>query len=114
MIEEKFLNMLLNTISLKSKEIFGSKLIDVKLYGSYARNEYNKDSDIDIALLVSISENEYSFFRKIIAQLAGQLSLDYDITVSIKIFDSDFILSNMFAVPFYNNIINQGISINVQ
>ena len=36
------------------KKIYGNHLKQVILYGSYARGDYTKDSDVDIMLLVDL------------------------------------------------------------
>lgn len=42
------------------RKIYGSHLKSVILYGSYARGDYTKDSDIDIMILVDISTQKFS------------------------------------------------------
>ena len=38
-------------------ESFGDKIRRVILYGSYARGDYNRDSDIDVLIVVSDDAN---------------------------------------------------------
>ena len=38
------------------KKIYGNHLKQVILYGSYARGDYTKDSDVDIMLLVDLDD----------------------------------------------------------
>ena len=38
--------------------LFGSDLYAIILYGSYARGDYNNNSDIDIMILVDLPETE--------------------------------------------------------
>ena len=40
------------------KDIMGSKLTKVIVYGSYARGDYNSSSDVDVMILVKMSDNE--------------------------------------------------------
>ena len=42
----------------KVKNIYGSHLRQIILYGSYARGDFCSDSDIDIMILVDLSEVE--------------------------------------------------------
>ena len=36
------------------KDLFKDKLTDCYLYGSYARGDFNKDSDVDIMMVVKM------------------------------------------------------------
>ena len=40
------------------KDIMGSKLTKVIVYGSYARSDYNSSSDVDVMIPVKMSDNE--------------------------------------------------------
>ena len=40
------------------RAIYGERLCEVILYGSYARGDYREDSDIDIMILVDMDEME--------------------------------------------------------
>ena len=40
------------------KKIYGSHVRQIILYGSYARGDYREDSDVDIMILVDMSDLE--------------------------------------------------------
>ena len=40
------------------KALLGNKLSKVIVYGSYARGDYHENSDIDVMILVKLSETE--------------------------------------------------------
>ena len=40
------------------KKVFGEKFQSVILYGSYARGDYDEESDIDIMITVDMSREE--------------------------------------------------------
>lgn len=46
----------------KLLDIYGSHIKSVILYGSYARGDYTEDSDIDIMILLDISDMEIKKF----------------------------------------------------
>ena len=46
------------------KQIYGSNLEKIILFGSYARGDNKKESDIDIMILVNISDIEAKAFQK--------------------------------------------------
>ena len=51
-------------VALLSKSVFGDKLDSTLLYGSYARGEQTKDSDIDIMVLANVPREELSSYKK--------------------------------------------------
>ena len=91
------------------REIFLDKLSDCYLYGSYARNDYDKESDIDIMIIVDMSNIEISSYRKQISHVAYKLSLKYDITISIKLQSKEILNKYKDVLPFYQNVLNEGV-----
>jgi len=61
--------------------IYGDKLKAVYLYGSYARGDYRQGSDVDVMILLSDYRNYWEELRRS-TELASDISLEYDITVS--------------------------------
>ena len=50
-------DILLN-FSTQVKDILGDKLTKIILYGSYARGDYKENSDIDIMILTTLTDEE--------------------------------------------------------
>jgi predicted nucleotidyltransferase len=61
--------------------IYGDKLKGVYLYGSYARGDYRPGSDVDVMILLKNYKNYWNEQKKI-SQLASDVSLEYDVTLS--------------------------------
>jgi len=61
--------------------IYGDKLKAVYLYGSYARGDYRQGSDVDVMILLSDYRNYWEELRRS-TELASDISLKYDVTVS--------------------------------
>lgn len=61
--------------------IYGEQLKGVYLYGSYARGDYHPGSDVDVMILLKDYKNYWNEQKKI-SQLASDVSLEYDVTVS--------------------------------
>lgn len=91
------------------KVLFADKLTDCYLYGSYARGDFDKESDIDIMMVVDLSLEDASLYRKQVSIIASQLSLRYDITVSIKLQSKIVLNKYKDVLPFYQNVLNEGI-----
>ena len=92
----------------KLVELYQEQLIDVLLYGSYARGEQREDSDIDIAVIL---KGKIEPFKEIdrITEFSYDLSLKYSILISIHpVSDIDYFSRNL---PFILNLREEGISI---
>jgi predicted nucleotidyltransferase len=61
--------------------IYGDKLKAVYLYGSYARGDYRQGSDVDVMILLGDYGNYWEELRRS-TELASDISLEYDVTVS--------------------------------
>ena len=61
--------------------IYGDRLKAVYLYGSYARGDYRQGSDVDVMILLSDYRNYWEELRRS-TELASDISLEYDVTVS--------------------------------
>ncbi|MCL2637505.1 MAG: nucleotidyltransferase domain-containing protein [Oscillospiraceae bacterium] len=110
MCTQSQLQTILSTIKREAENIFGDKLVDVILYGSYARGDNNEDSDIDVMIKVDIEKVEFSKYRWKISEVMSNLSLEHDILVSTHLQDKYTFEKYKSAVPFYQNVINEGVS----
>ena len=59
------------------KEIMGSDLMEIILYGSCARGDYTDDSDIDIALLLKCSRMEAKKYDDALAEISTVFAIKY-------------------------------------
>ena len=95
----------------ESKNIFGSKLNSVILFGSYARGDFDEDSDIDVLILVDLPSDELSNYRTHIDSLCGTLLFEYGIVVSAIEKDTETYHRYSDVLPFYKNIEKEGVRI---
>ena len=93
----------------RSRDIFGDGLINGYLYGSYARGDFDAESDVDILLTVDRSDDEIRSNNKLIARIDSDLSLAHNVTVSVTVKQSDQFDRFADISPFYRNVINEGI-----
>ncbi len=93
----------------RSKAVFGNSLVNAYLYGSFARGDYDDESDVDILLTVDKSDSDIRLYNKSLAKIDSDLSLDHNITVTVTVKPVEQF--NLFAEisPFYRNVINEGI-----
>ena len=64
---ELTINNILEKYTKEQFIIYGEHLKSVILYGSYARGDNSIDSDIDIMILLDISDIEIKEYRKILS-----------------------------------------------
>ena len=84
-------------------------IIDAYLYGSYARGDYHAESDIDILLTVNTSPEAISKFRNAIGRITSDLSLKYDVTVSVTVKPLEQFNRYVDVLPYYQNVLREGI-----
>lgn len=92
-----------------SKEIFGEKFQNVILYGSYARGDFDPESDIDIMIMVDMSSEELAKYRRVINDFCTDLDLQYSVLISPKLQSKSFFYEWKNAISFYQNVENEGI-----
>ncbi len=91
------------------QKILGSRLKKVILYGSYARGDYNKQSDVDIMILSDLSFKEIEEYRDIISDIAYDIELDTGVILSPVIKNIEKYNSRINFVPFYKNVQKEGV-----
>ena len=90
--------------------LFGDKLQDIYLYGSYARGDYDEESDIDILLTLNLTDKQIMKYKKTVRHISSELSLKYDIMVSITMDPIKTFYKYTEFIPFYKNVLNEGIN----
>ena len=83
------LNQITKEVARGAKDILGDKLFKVILYGSYARGDFDEDSDIDIMVLADSNQCELGQYRKGLNRVASRVGLDYDIMISAALKDKE-------------------------
>ena len=92
-------------------EIFHNKLQDIILYGSYARNENTTESDMDIMILVDEKEDILKEYEGRIEDVMVDLSLEYNIVLSLYAQSIHQYESHLSVLPFLQNIQTEGIRV---
>ena len=100
---------ILNEVYTNCNNIFGNRIKDAFLYGSFARGDFHEESDVDILLTVDMQQDEISNLRNSLACVTSELSLKHDITVSVTVKPLQQFLRFADILPFYKNVIQEGI-----
>ena len=105
------LDLIMKDVTSGTKGILSDRLHKIILYGSYARGDFNSNSDVDIMVLANISEEERRIIQKRINKIASDVSLERDITVSISLRSLNMYTTRVKYVPFYRNVHTEGVEI---
>lgn len=109
MCSQETLNMLMSQIVAYSKEVFGDKFRSVILYGSYARGDYDDESDIDVMIMVDMDPEELVKYRRQISSFAAELDMENDVFLTPKLQSLSFFNQWKGAMPFYQNVLKDGV-----
>jgi predicted nucleotidyltransferase len=97
-----------------AKDSLGSKLDRVILYGSYARGDYTQDSDIDIMIIAHIPTSDRNKEREIIRESLNYIDLEYDMVISLNVADCMTFYKYADDLPFYMNVLKEGVELVAQ
>ena len=111
MIEEVDVNSLLLSYVESIKKIYGNHLNRVILYGSYARGNYREDSDIDIMILLNISEKDIKEYRHQLSDMTFDFNMDNDIDIKPIAKNKEQFYYWLSVYPFYRNVDNEGVTL---
>ena len=90
-------------------QVFERKISDAWLYGSYARGDFNEDSDVDILLTVDVEPEELPSYRKAVCHVCSDLGLKHGILVSPAIEPLCQFRRFQNVLPYYQNVVKEGI-----
>lgn len=96
------------------KEALGINLSKIILYGSYARGEQRDNSDVDIMILTSLSDDEIKKVEPKIFDLAFQYEMKYFVDISVIVKNEEHFRYWLGALPFYDNVEREGVVLNGQ
>ena len=108
-IEDERILKISQKVTQAAKDTLGEKLEKVILYGSYARGDFDVDSDVDFFVLADVPQEDAGRWRDKINSLMPHIDLDFDILVSVKVTGSNIFHQYREALPFYVNILKDGV-----
>ncbi len=93
----------------KIKKIYGSHVKQIILYGSYARGDFRPDSDVDIMILVDISDLELKSYGEQLSYMTYDFNLDNDIDIKPIAKSEELFNKWIVNYPFYSNVHKEGV-----
>ena len=100
-------------LAVAMKKLFGGKLSEVILFGSYARNQQDEESDIDIMVLVKDDPLSLKSYSHEIAEIVTDINLQYDVVLSVILQSTDEYEEYKDVLPFFMNIRREGVPVHV-
>ena len=94
------------------KMLLGDSLSKAILYGSYARGDNDENSDIDIMLLTSLTDEEIEKVENNVFDLAFEFEMQYLVDISVVIKNEEQFNYWLGVLPFYNNVQREGVILN--
>ena len=111
MCTQNDLEKILKKIVIIYRDIYNKNLCDIYLYGSYARGDYNTESDIDIVAIVKGERQELQNQLKKIWDVVSDLELDYEVIISPTVIPYTEFETYKDILPYYRNIAREGVKL---
>lgn len=105
----KIVNEKIQEFIKEMQQLLGARVKKIILYGSYARGDYNKQSDVDIMILTDLSFEEIEDYRDKISDIAYDIELNTGIILSPIIKNIEKYNERVDFVPFYKNVQKEGV-----
>ena len=81
----------------------------VILYGSYARGDFRPDSDVDIMILLDMSDLDLKIYSQQLSYMTYDFNLDNDLEIKPIAKSEDHFKKWVINYPFYANIHKEGV-----
>lgn len=91
------------------QKIYGSHLRKVILYGSYARGDYRPDSDVDIMILLDMSDLDLKAYSQRLSYMTYDFNMDNDLDIKPIAKSEEHFEKWVVNYPFYANINKGGV-----
>lgn len=89
--------------------IYGMHVKQIILYGSYARGDFHKDSDVDIMVLVDLPDTQIEIYSDKLSELGFEYNINHGIWFMPIVKNEQHFGHWCTTYPFYSNIVKEGI-----
>lgn len=93
------------------EKIYGEHLLNVILYGSYARGDYTEESDIDIMILSDLTDLELKKYGRILSYMTYDFNMDNSVEIMPYAKEKAHYMKWVENYPFYANIQREGVEL---
>ena len=107
------LGHIVEQIARTAQTVFGDALQAVILYGSYARGDYDAESDVDIMVLADVPKEKLYLYKKPFIEQTSALGLEYDTVITVNLKDTETFERYHQVLPFYRNVMKEGVAVGI-
>ena len=91
------------------RKLLGNTLDSVIVYGSYAREDYSELSDVDVMILVTLSEEKIKKISDEISDMAFEYLMRFGVDITPVITNIDHFNYWVDNLPYYRNVRDEGV-----
>ena len=91
------------------RNIYGKHIERIILYGSYARGDFHRDSDIDLLVLVDLPDTQIESYSDALSELGFNYNVNHDVWFMPVVKNARHFGQWCNVYPFYSNVVKEGI-----
>lgn len=93
------------------QSVYGDQIVKIVLYGSYARGDYDSESDVDIVALVHGNREALQAKLRKVWDASSDLELEFGTVLSPTVIPYEEYEQYRNDLPYYRNIAKEGVEI---
>jgi len=101
---------ILRELTEQCEGLFGDRLHDVRLFGSYARGDNSEESDVDVMIIVDMNDSELRLYLDEICRLAAELDLKHNVVLSPLLQSRREFEAGKSVSGFFKNVEREGVT----
>lgn len=91
------------------RHLYGGHIKRIILYGSYARGDFHRDSDIDIMVLVDLPDTQIESYSDALSELGFNYNVNHDVWFMPVVINAQHFGQWCTVYPFYSNVAKEGV-----
>ena len=111
MCDKTQLNKITSQIVEAYRDIYGQSIKNIVMYGSFARGDFDDESDIDFAAIVVGERQELQKKLEEVWDKASDIGLEHDAVVSPVVIPYEEFIEYKDKLPYYKILIRRGLSL---
>ena len=109
MNSKPFLDAICKRIVEAYRKAYGNAVEGIFLYGSYARGDYDDESDIDVMIMADIPMEDVLKYSGKICDFVSDINVDNSVFISPMIQSEAVFNKYKNVTPFYQNVAREGV-----